>query len=69
MCKYEAKIFPASQSILYTMSENGHMKANYMVRVEFKTGPYKDTIEFDGVPMTVCHLLSGQPWQYGRNIQ
>ena len=39
-----------------------------MVRVEFQIGPYKDTIEFDAVPMTVCHLLLGRPWQYDSNV-
>ena len=51
------------------LSDNGEMKVSHMVRVEFQIGPYKDTIEFDVVPMTVCHLLLGRPWQYDRNVQ
>ncbi|KAK1684767.1 hypothetical protein QYE76_045615 [Lolium multiflorum] len=34
------------------LSDNGGMKVNHMVRVEFEIGPYKDCIDFDVVPMT-----------------
>ncbi|KAK1685849.1 hypothetical protein QYE76_046697 [Lolium multiflorum] len=34
------------------LSDNGEMKVNHMVRVEFEIGPYKDSIDFDAVPMT-----------------
>ncbi|KAK1565991.1 hypothetical protein QYE76_007788, partial [Lolium multiflorum] len=34
------------------LSDNGEMKVNHMVRVDFKIGPYKDSIDFDVVPMT-----------------
>ncbi|KAK1627570.1 hypothetical protein QYE76_001885 [Lolium multiflorum] len=34
------------------LSDNGEMKVNHMVRVEFEIGPYKDCIDFDVVPMT-----------------
>ncbi|KAK1644847.1 hypothetical protein QYE76_062652 [Lolium multiflorum] len=33
------------------LSDNGEMKVNHMVRVEFEIGPYKDCIDFDVVPM------------------
>ena len=39
------------------LSESGEMKVNHMVQVEFQIGPYKDIVEFDVVPMTVCHLM------------
>ncbi|KAK1645151.1 hypothetical protein QYE76_062956 [Lolium multiflorum] len=51
------------------LSDNGEMKVNHMVRVEFEIGPYKDSIDFDVVPMTVCHLLLGRPWLYDRSVQ
>ncbi|KAK1650348.1 hypothetical protein QYE76_068153 [Lolium multiflorum] len=51
------------------LSDNGEMKVNHMVRVEFEIGPYKDCIDFDVVPMTVCHLLLGRPWLYDRSVQ
>jgi hypothetical protein len=50
------------------LSDNGDMKVSYMVRVEFHIGPYKDTIEFDVVPMTMCPLLLGRPSRYDRNV-
>ena len=40
-----------------------------MVRVNFEIGSYKDSIDFDVVPMTVCHLLLGRPWLYDRHVQ
>ena len=46
------------------LSDKGEMKVSYMVRVEFQIGPYKDTVECDVVPMSVCHLLLGRPWQF-----
>jgi hypothetical protein len=45
------------------------MKVNHMVRVNFEIGPYQDPIEFVVVPMTVIHLLLGQPWLYDRHVQ
>jgi hypothetical protein len=51
------------------LSDNGEMNVNHMVRVNFERGPYKDSIDFDVVPMTVCHLLLGQSWLYDRHVQ
>jgi hypothetical protein len=51
------------------LSDSGEMKISHMVRVEFQIGPYKDTVECDVVPMTVCHLLLGRPWQYDRDVR
>jgi hypothetical protein len=50
------------------LSDSGEMKISHMVRVEFQIGPYKDIVECDVVPMTVCHLLLGCPWQYDRDV-
>ncbi|KAK1608122.1 hypothetical protein QYE76_031795 [Lolium multiflorum] len=33
------------------LSNNGEMKVSHMVRVDFEIGPYKDSIDFDVVPM------------------
>ena len=51
------------------LSDKGEMKVSYMVRVEFQIGAYKDTVKCDVVPMSVCHLLLGRPWQFDRNVQ
>ncbi|KAK1663459.1 hypothetical protein QYE76_051618 [Lolium multiflorum] len=36
---------------IHWLSDNGEMKVNHMGRVEFEIGPYKDSIDFDVVPM------------------
>jgi hypothetical protein len=36
--------------------------------VEFKIGGYNDKILCGVIPMDVCHLLLGRPWQYDRNV-
>jgi hypothetical protein len=35
--------------------------------VEFKIGGYRDEILCDVIPMDVCHILMGRPWQYDKN--
>ena len=32
--------------------------------VNFKMGEYRDEILCDVIPMDVCHVLIGRPWQY-----
>src|SRR4051812_45396394 len=51
------------------LSDSGEMKVNHMVRVNFEIGPYKDSIDFDVGPMTICHLLLGRTWLYDRHVQ
>ncbi|KAK1603715.1 hypothetical protein QYE76_027388 [Lolium multiflorum] len=36
------------------------------VTISFKIGAYEDTVDCDVVPMTVCHMLLGLPWQYDK---
>jgi len=36
--------------------------------VKFKIEGYKDDILCDVIPIDVCHLLLGRPWQYDRNV-
>jgi hypothetical protein len=36
--------------------------------VDIKIGGYNDKILYDVIPMDVCHLLLGRPWQYDRNV-
>ena len=51
------------------LSDAGEMKVTNTVRVNFSIGNYTDTVECDVVPMTVCHLLLGRPWQYDREVR
>jgi hypothetical protein len=46
------------------LSDVGEMKITNTVRVDFSIGNYTATMECDVVPMNVCHLLLGHPWQY-----
>eukprot|EP00253_Pinus_taeda_P003576 PITA_03576 len=36
--------------------------------VEFHIGKYKDKVTCDIMPMDVCHILLGRPWQYDRKV-
>jgi hypothetical protein len=36
--------------------------------VEFKIGDYRDKILCDVIPMDVCHVLLGRPWQFDRKV-
>jgi hypothetical protein len=48
------------------LSDNGNVKIEHVVSVTFKIGAYEDTVECDVVPMTVCHVLLGRPWQFDK---
>ncbi|XP_024310345.1 uncharacterized protein LOC112268657 [Brachypodium distachyon] len=68
--KLKLKYFPhPNPYYIQWLSDHGEMKISHMVRVEFQIGPYKDTVECDVVPMTVCHLLLGRPWQSDRDVR
>ena len=43
------------------LDDKGTVKIKHFVSVSFNIGHYKDTIECDMVPMTVCHMLLGRP--------
>jgi hypothetical protein len=36
--------------------------------VEFKIGGYRDEILCDVIPMDVCHIFLGRPWNFDRNV-
>ena len=48
------------------LDDNGTIKVQHIVSVSFKIGAYEDTVECDVVPMTVCHMILGRPWQYDK---
>src|SRR3954470_24750611 len=48
------------------LSDQGSVKIKHTISVTFSIGPYKDTVECDVVPMKVCHMLLGRPWQYDK---
>jgi hypothetical protein len=46
----------------------GMLKVTHKVRVPFTVGDYVDEVECDVLPLEVCGLLLGCPWQYDRNV-
>eukprot|EP00253_Pinus_taeda_P036723 PITA_36723 len=47
--------------------QKGHqLLVNEQCEVEFHVGKYKDKIICDVMPMDVCHIFPGRPWQYDR---
>ena len=50
------------------LSDSGTIKVDHTVQVSFKIGAYEDSLECDVVPMSVCHLLLGRPWQFDRGV-
>ena len=47
--------------------QNGHqLLVNEQCEMEFQLGSYKDRIMCDVMPMDVCHILLGRPWQYDK---
>jgi hypothetical protein len=45
----------------------GMLKITHKVRVPFTVDDYVDEVECDVLPLEVCGLLLGHPWQYDRN--
>ena len=50
------------------LSGSSTIQVEHTVQVSFKIGAYEDTFERDVVPMSVCHLLLGRPWQFDRGV-
>ena len=51
------------------LNNSGSLRIVHRVKIPFKIGEYVDTVECDVVPMIVCHLLLGRPWQYDHSSQ
>ena len=45
----------------------GKLKVTYRVKVTFSIDGYVDKVECDVLPLHVCHLLLGRPWQHDVN--
>jgi len=45
--------------------QKGHqLLVSEQCEVEFQVGKYKDKIVCDVMPMDLCHIFLGRPWQY-----
>eukprot|EP00253_Pinus_taeda_P006788 PITA_06788 len=49
--------------------QKGHqLLVDEQCEVEFHIGKYHDTVVCDIMPMDVCHILIGRPWQYDQKV-
>ena len=49
--------------------QKGHqLLVDEQCEVEFQIGRYKDKVVCDIMPMDVCHILLGRPWQYDKKV-
>ena len=39
-----------------------------IILVKFKIGSYQDEVLCDVIPMDICHMLLGRPWQFDRHV-
>jgi hypothetical protein len=63
----ETVVLPSPNRVSWL--QKGHqVNVTKQCLVEFKIGGYKDEILCDVIPMDVCHLFLGRPWQYDRNV-
>ena len=50
--------------------QNGHqLFINKQCEIDLQIGNYKDRVLCDVMPMEVCDILLGRPWQYDRNAR
>eukprot|EP00253_Pinus_taeda_P009609 PITA_09609 len=50
------------------LKEGHQLLVDEQSKVEFQIGRYKDKVVCDIMPMDVCHILLGRPWQYDRKV-
>jgi hypothetical protein len=50
------------------LQKGHHIMVTKQCLVEFKIGGYRDEILCDVIPMDVCHVLLGRPWNFDRNV-
>jgi hypothetical protein len=54
-----------SNTALYAIDESKWYVKNYSPgEVKFSIGNYIDTVDCNVAPLSTCHLLLGQPWQF-----
>ena len=44
------------------------MLVNKQCQLDFQIGTYNDRVFYDVMPMDVCHVLLGRPWQFDRKV-
>jgi hypothetical protein len=63
----ETTVHPKPYKVSWLQKEN-HVMVTKQCLVEFKIRGYRDEILCDVIPMDVCHILLGRPWQFDRNV-
>jgi hypothetical protein len=67
--KLELETTPHTKPYKVSWLQKGHqVMVTKQCLVEFKIGGYKDEILCDVIPMDVCDILLGRPWQFYRNV-
>ncbi|XP_059075260.1 uncharacterized protein LOC131875213 [Cryptomeria japonica] len=65
--KLNLKRIPHTKPYKVTWLNKGQqVLVNEQCWVEFHIGGYKDKVLCDSIPMDVCHILLGRPWQYDK---
>jgi hypothetical protein len=63
----ETTVHPTSYKVAWL--QKGHqVTITKQCLVEFNIGGYRDEILCDVIPMDVCHVLLGRPWQYDMHV-
>jgi hypothetical protein len=69
MEKLELETFAHPSPYKVSWLQKGHqIIVTKQCLVEFKIGGYRDDILCDVIPMAICHLLLGKPWQCDINV-
>jgi len=58
--------FKKSDPYRIELNECGILKITHVIRVPFIIDDYKDETICDVIPMKICDVLLGRPWQYDR---
>jgi hypothetical protein len=67
--KLELETIDHSSPYRVSWLQKGHqVTVTKQCLVEFKIGGYNDKILCDFIPMDICHLFLGRPWQYDKNV-
>ena len=49
------------------VQDDHKVMVNEQCLVKFKIGSYQDEVLCDVIPMDICHMLLGRPWQFDRH--